>query len=256
MKRKLFKKNKTIFPDATVSEENGILALHLSTDTIQSAMSIDNPPALVLAYSRAMVAFCLFNDTPQHITHIGLGGGSLVRWINAFFPNIHQMAVEINPTVIHIARMMFELPLEDEFFQIVEADGTEIIAVMNNSTDVIVVDAFDGIQIIDEMLEMPFLQNCRRALTKYGIFVINLWSADRRYQVFVERIKNAFDGKILEIPAEIDGNVAVLAFNRLPENMSDEKLKKQAENLNKITDMNFIPNFAAVRKDNQKRRLW
>ena len=127
---------------------------------------------------------------------------------------------------------------------------------MNNSTDVIVVDAFDGIQIIDEMLEMPFLQNCRRALTKYGIFVINLWSADRRYQVFVERIKNAFDGKILEIPAEIDGNVAVLAFNRLPENMSDEKLKKQAENLNKITDMNFIPNFAAVRKDNQKRRLW
>ena len=65
-------------------------------------------------------------------------------------------------------------------------------------------------------------------LTKYGIFVINLWSADRRYHRFVEHIKNAFDGKILEIPAETHGNVAVLAFNRLPENLSDEKLKKQA----------------------------
>ena len=230
MKRKLFKKNQApIFPDATVSEENGVLALHLATDTIQSAMNIDNPAELVLAYSRAMVAFCLFNDTPQHITHIGLGGGSIVRWINAHFPESHQMAVEINPAVIHIARMMFELPLEDEFFQIVEADGVEIIAAMENSTDVILVD---------------------------GIFVINLWSADRRYSRFVEQIKNAFDGKILEIPAETHGNVAVLGFNRLPENISDEKLKKQAEKLSKTTNLNFTHNFSAIKSDNQKRRLW
>ncbi|MBR5674943.1 MAG: polyamine aminopropyltransferase [Neisseriaceae bacterium] len=257
MKRKLFKKNQApIFPDATVSEENGVLALHLATDTIQSAMNIDNPAELVLAYSRAMVAFCLFNDTPQHITHIGLGGGSIARWINAHFPESHQMAVEINPAVIHIARMMFELPLEDEFFQIVEADGVEIIAAMENSTDIILVDAFDGVQIIDEMLEMPFLKNCRKALKKYGIFVINLWSADRRYNRFVEQIKNAFDGKILEIPAETHGNVAVLGFNRLPENISDEKLKKQAEKLSKTTNLNFTHNFSAIKSDNQKRRLW
>lgn len=166
------------------------------------------------------------------------------------------MAVEINPAVIHIARMMFELPLEDEFFQIVEADGIDIIAAMEGSTDVILVDAFDGVQIIDAMIEPPFLQNCRRALTKYGIFVINLWSADRRYHRFVEHIKNAFDGKILEIPAETHGNVAVLAFNRLPENLSDEKLKKQAEKLSKITKMDFSINYVAVKRDNQKRRLW
>ena len=170
MKRKLFKKNKTIFPDATVSEENGVLALHLATDTIQSAMNIDNPTELVLAYSRAMVAFCLFHDAPKHITHIGLGGGSIARWINAHFPQTHQMAVEINPTVIHIARMMFELPLEDEFFQIVEADGIDIIAAMEGSTDVILVDAFDGVQIIDAMIEAPFLQNCRKALKKIWYF--------------------------------------------------------------------------------------
>lgn len=256
MKRKLFKKNQTVFPDATVSEENGVLALHLATDTIQSAMNIDNPTELVLAYSRAMVAFCLFHDAPKHITHIGLGGGSIARWINAHFPQTHQMAVEINPAVIHIARMMFELPLEDEFFQIVEADGIDIIAAMEGSTDVILVDAFDGVQIIDAMIDAPFLQNCRRALTKYGIFVINLWSADRRYHRFVEQIKNAFDGKILEIPAETHGNVAVLAFNRLPENLSDEKLKKQAEKLSKITKMDFSINYVAVKRDNQKRRLW
>lgn len=256
MKRKLFKKNKTVFPDATVSEENGVLALHLATDTIQSAMNIDNPTELVLAYSRAMVAFCLFHDAPKHITHIGLGGGSIARWINAHFPDTHQMAVEINPAVIHIARMMFELPLEDEFFQIVEADGIDIIAAMNNSTDVILVDAFDGVQIIDAMIDAPFLQNCRKALKKYGIFVINLWSADRRYNRFVEQIKNAFDGKILEIPAETHGNVAVLAFNRLPENLSDEKLKKQAEKLSKTTGLDFTPNFSAIKSDNQKRKLW
>lgn len=256
MKRKLFRKNKIQFPTATVSEENGILALHLETDIIQSAMRIDNPSELILAYSRVMMAFFLFNAEPQHITHIGLGGGSIVRWIHTFFPNIHQMAVEINPTVIHIARMMFELPLEDEFFQIVESDGVEIIDSMKNSTDVILIDAFDGIQIIDAMLETVFLKKCRRALTQYGSLVINLWSADRRYTSFVERIKNAFDGKILEIPAETHGNVAVLAFNRLPENLSDERLKKQAEKLSQKTNLNFNHNFTAVRANNQKRRLW
>ena len=116
-----------VLPEAGISESGNIRSLHLDSPTVQSSMNLDDPSELVLSYSRAMMAWLMFVPTPRHITHIGLGGGSFARWIDAFLPDAAQTAVEINPQVIQIARMLFELPFEGEKFEILEADGAEYV---------------------------------------------------------------------------------------------------------------------------------
>ena len=243
---------KSHLPEVGISEEGNIRSLHLGSDTIQSSMNVDHPSELVLSYSRAMMGWLLFEETtPKHITQIGLGGGSFARWIDSYLPHTKQTAVDINPQVISVARSLFELPHEGENFEIIEADGAEYIKVFRHNTDVILVDGFDGEQIIDALVEEPFFQDCRNALSPDGVFVTNWWSGDQRYQRFVERLLNVFDGRVLELPAESHGNVAVMAFQSSPKEQNLDNLKKRAEKLSEKYGLDFKRMLADLKANNQ-----
>lgn len=238
-------------PSAHVSEHGNIRSLHLGTPTIQSSMNMDNPSELVLSYSRAMMAWLLFcNQMPEKVLHIGLGGGSFVRYLDEHCPDMRQVAVEINPQVVAIARTVFELPFEDEHFEIVLADGAQYIKTLRASTDLLLVDGFDGEQIIDDLVSEAFFQDCRVALSSEGIFVSNWWRGDRRYPQFVQRLKNVFANQVLEIPAETHGNVAVLAFQAAPKELGFNKLKKRAGKLAEQYGLNFQRMLADAKANN------
>jgi hypothetical protein len=54
--------------------------LHFDLDAVQSAMHLEYPDRLCLAYTRKMMAFLLFNHAPERILLLGLGGGSLAKF--------------------------------------------------------------------------------------------------------------------------------------------------------------------------------
>lgn len=239
-------------PEVGISEEGNIRSLHLGSSTIQSSMNTDHPAELVLSYSRAMMGWLLFAERePQHITQIGLGGGSFARWIDAFLPHTRQTAVDINPQVINVARSLFELPFEGEMFEIVEADGAEYIKTLRGGTDVLLVDGFDGEQIIDALVSEEFFRHCRTALSADGIFVTNWWSGDKRYRRFVESLLEVFEGRVMEIPAESHGNVAVMAFQQTPRDLLLDNLKKRAEKLSERYQIDFKRILSAAKAANQ-----
>ncbi|MDO4434262.1 MAG: polyamine aminopropyltransferase [Alysiella sp.] len=238
-------------PDAHVSEHGNIRSLHLGTPTIQSSMNIDNPAELVLSYSRAMMGWLLFaNEMPQHALHIGLGGGSFVRWLHNKLPKMRQTAIEINPQVIHIARTSFMLPPENGQFEIIQADGAEYVKILRSSTDLILADGFDGVQIIEALTTSAFFADCRTALSPNGIFATNWWRGDKRYPQFVQKLKQEFAGRVLEIPAESHGNMAVLAFQAAPKTLQLDKLKKHAEQLSAQYHLDFRRLFADAKANN------
>lgn len=218
-------------PEVEVSEESGVRSLHLGSETVQSSMRLSNPAELVLSYSRAMMAFLLWNSEPAHILQIGLGGGSFARWIDAYLPQARSVAVDINPQVISVARALFELPAEGERFEIVEADGAEYVRLFRESTDVILVDGFDGLQIVDALTTEDFFEDCKRALSPRGVFVTNWWSGDKRYFTFMDRLLKVFEGRVVELPAVTHGNVAVMAFRQTPTPTAFDALEKRAEQL-------------------------
>src|SRR5512142_1171150 len=121
-----------------VSEEDGVRSLHLGGDAIQSSIRLDRPDELALDYTRAMMAFLLFQPLPREVLMIGLGGGSMARYIHQRLPQTRTTVVEINPKVLAAARSMFHFPADDERLNVVIADGADYVVEHPESADVLV----------------------------------------------------------------------------------------------------------------------
>ena len=195
-----------------VVEERGMRVLHLGSQAIQSAMRITRPWDLELAYTRAMMGFLMFNSTPQDVLMIGLGGGSLAKFIRKQRPQTRITAVEIDPRVIAAARTHFELPPDDTTLTVVEADGALYVRQHAGSADVILLDGFDAGNQVEALATQTFYSACRRVLRPGGMLVVNLWGRDRDFAEYFARLTRAFDGEVGWISVQNKTNVIVFAF--------------------------------------------
>lgn len=202
-----------------VIEVDGVRSLYLGSVTIQSSMRVKNPNALELAYSRGMMGFLLFTKTTKHVLSIGLGGGSVPKFIHAFCPTIMQTVVEINPQIIVTARSHFFVPHNDERLNVIEGDGLRHLSENLNSADVLMIDAFDANGIPTDFCSQDFFDNCEATLKNDGIFVINLWGSDKNFDIYLRRVEQSFDDKVLMLPTGKPGNIVVFGFK------SDPKIK-------------------------------
>jgi spermidine synthase len=196
-----------------VAEERGMRVLHLGSQAIQSAMRLSRPWDLELAYTRAMMGFLMFNSTPQDVLMIGLGGGSLAKFIRKQRPQTHITAVEIDPRVIAAARSHFELPPDDDTLSVVEADGALYVRQHPGSADVILLDGFDAGNQVEALATQTFYAACRRVLRPGGVLVVNLWGRDREFTEYFARLTRAFDGEVGWISVQNKTNVIVFAFS-------------------------------------------
>src|SRR3954471_11878845 len=107
----------------TIAEEGGVRSLHIGGLAIQSAMRLSSPDELELHYTRAMMSFLLFSPQPEHILMIGLGGGSIAKFLHRRMPASRTTVVEIRREVATAARAYFSLPDDDDRLSVVIADG-------------------------------------------------------------------------------------------------------------------------------------
>jgi spermidine synthase len=241
-----------------VSEQDGVRSLHLGNDTVQSAMRLARPNDLELAYTRCMMSFLLFHPQPERVLMIGLGGGSLAKFIYHYLPQVHATAVEINPRVAAIASSHFFLPPEVERFHLVLGDGAEYVAACSDAPDVIMVDGFDSNCQVEELATQSFYDNCRALLADHGVLVVNLWGSDRSFDVYLQRIETAFDGLILCLHAERRGNIIVLGFKKSPGSPRWSDLKERAKELEErygLEFLRFLDGFKEMNLHTEKRLL-
>lgn len=231
-----------------VSEQDGVRSLHLGNDTVQSAMRLARPNDLELAYTRCMMSFLLFHPLPERLLMIGLGGGSLSKFVYHYMPQASSAVVEINPRVAAVARSHFFLPPEDERFHLVLGDGAEYVAACTEEPDVMLVDGFDTNCQVEELATPGFYDNCRAALADDGVLVVNLWGSDQNFDVYLRRIETAFDGMILCLHAERRGNVIVLGFKKSPGTPRWSDLKERAKELEAAYGLEF-PRFVEALKE-------
>ena len=237
-----------------VSETDGIRSLHLGTVTIQSSMKVRDPFALALTYTRGMMGFLLFSDTVKNVLTIGLGGGSVPKYIYANCPNISQNIVEINSQIISIAHSHFYVPDNDDRFIVIEGDGIAYLAANQNSTDCLMIDAFDSFGIPPDFCSQDFFDSCEMALTDSGIFAINLWGSDKNFDIYLQRIEQSFNSKTLMLPTGKPGNIVVFGFKH----QADTKIAslrsraKLLENSHKIEFLSFLEKLCEHNSHNNK----
>ena len=59
-----------------------------------------------------MVLGLIFCPEPKSALHFGLGGGSIPRWLHIHFPELQQIVIEKNSSVIEAAQRYFEFPVD------------------------------------------------------------------------------------------------------------------------------------------------
>lgn len=234
-----------------ISEQGGVRYLHLGSPTVQSAMRLSDPVELVLAYTRAMMGFLLFVPEPQRVAMIGLGGGSLAKFVRHHMPGAQVTVVENNPRVIAVARGYFHVPENDERFSVVEGQGEDWVAGESGGWDVMMVDGYDGIRQVAEIASEAFYDHVHRAMSAQGVLAVNLWSNDKQFDVYLQRLERLYES-VLMIPAERKGNMAVLAFKRRPRELRWTKLLIRARELEARYQLDYPAMLEGIREFNPK----
>lgn len=234
-----------------VTERFGVRALHIGSDTIQSAMRVARPNDLELAYTRSMMGFLLFNEAPRRVLLVGLGGGSLAKFIYRRMPQTEIEAVEINPRVVAVAREQFHLPPDDARLKVRVGDGAQHLAQPGPVADVIAVDGYDGHAQAASLATRSFYCACRMRLAPRGVLVVNLWSSDRGFTECLERLESAFPAGTLCLPARRPGNVIVFAFRDHPGALLWDELRQRAHALQERYGIEFLSFVEALREMNR-----
>lgn len=191
-------------------EDDDSVSLHFELHSIQSRMQRDDPTALVLGYTRLMMGSLLLQPTPQRVLMIGLGGGSLPKYMHHHLPLADLTVVEINPHVIAL-RERFAIPPDGDRFRVLLGDGADHVAHLTVPVDLLMVDGFTYDGQPEALCTADFYATCRLAVAPRGVLVVNLQADDPLTPVYRARLTQAFDGEVLALRSKDGGNVVVMA---------------------------------------------
>lgn len=226
-----------------VREVEGIRSLHFNSEPLQSAMAVAQPDHLHLAYAQAMMSWLLFADVEEDdLLLIGLGGGSIAKYLLQQLPRCHLEAVEYRQAVVDIAHAYFGLPKDDRLNVVVE-DGAryvyERIHLQEAFYRVILLDAFDATGMAPALCCPEFFKACHTLLKQNGILVVDLWNSKAEFEQPFKWLGTLFQAKMLFLPVHGMINVIGLFFNADTPLYSLKVLKKRAIALEKKHHLPF-----------------
>ncbi len=206
-------------------------------------MRIQKPNALELSYTREMMAGLLLREAPwpREVLLIGLGAGSLVKFIYHQLPDTRITVVEIDPQVEIIARLHFKLPDDPKRINIIIDDGADFMRQSGKQFDAIFIDGFDKEGRAGILDTLPFYQACRSRLTDRGLMSVNLLGRSRGFEASAERISKAFDQRSLIFPSCDSGNTIAFGSGHEPVDVSLTELIERATQLKENTGLNLLP---------------
>lgn len=234
-----------------ISEKFGVRSLHIGSDTVQSAMRIAAPNDLELSYTRSMMGFLLFNERPKSVLMIGLGGGSVAKFIYYRMPWTTIRVIELRERVLTVARRYFSVPPDEERFEVIIGDGAEFASRPTVCADLVVVDGYDGESHVEALASLEFYRNCHDRLNRGGMLVVNLWGGDREFDETLKRIEAAFPAGTLCLPAEKPGNVIVFGFRGPAGKIAWETLAQRATVLEARYELGFVRFVEGLRRMNR-----
>ncbi|CAN1334350.1 eEF1A lysine and N-terminal methyltransferase [Linum perenne] len=196
---------------------------------------------------------------------IGLGAGLLPLFLHRSIPFLHFEVVELDPVMLNLANDYFGFA-EDEDLKVHIADGikfigelmkptvasTAAIAVGNGSTNssnagdirrptidvlIIDVDSADSSSGMTcpaaDFVEESFLQTVKNALSKQGLFVVNLVARSSVIkEMVVSRMKTVFS-HLYSLQLEEDVNMILFGLS-CEESIAEESFPESAQRLEKL----------------------
>ncbi|MBF0295330.1 MAG: fused MFS/spermidine synthase [Magnetococcales bacterium] len=189
-----------------VVEDGEHRTLSFDSHLVQSRLSLADPLALVLNYTRCMMAGLLFGeakgrDTPLRVLMIGLGGGSMAKFLLRHFPACHLDVVEQDPAIPPLAREYFHLPDSDRMTLFLEDGASFLERRAACAYDLILVDAYDREGMSRSVYAMRFFAGLEERLTLRGVVAVNFVRGDANlFRRCTEFLLERFAGRVLSLP--------------------------------------------------------
>ena len=146
----------------------------------QSHVDLDDPTRLDFDYVRRIGDVLDAWEPaaePLRIVHVGGAAMTLPRYVAATRPRSPQIVLEPAEGITELVRRELPLPRRSGI-KVRPVDGRSgVAALREGSTDVVVLDAFDGARVPGELVTVEYAESVARALTESGWFLLNL--ADR-----------------------------------------------------------------------------
>jgi len=226
-----------------VKEQNGLRTLHFDSQPTQSAMSLENPDKLQLDYAKAMMSFLLFKALDdEDFLLMGLGGGSIAKFVLQNFPACRVEAVEYRAAVAGIAHDYFGLPRANNLNIVIDCGAHytfEHCQLKNEFYSVIMLDAFDATGMAKSLCNLEFFTACKQMLKKDGILVVDLWNTTEQFKELFSWIGGLFNAKLLFLPVDGTVNVIGLFFHESTPIYSRRELQRRAIKLEKTYELPF-----------------
>jgi spermidine synthase len=216
-------------PPITLSEFDGVRYLHFGTEWVQGAMRLSRPLELELEYVRQMMGWLLFMHPPGALAQLGLGAGALTRFCHHHLTDSSLHVAELSGSVIRACRQWFRLPPDDARLRVIQQDAHAFIREAKAGCfGVIQSDLYDQEARGPVIDSRAFYRDCYAALASPGILVVNLFGEHASYARNSDRIRQVFDGRVIELPSTQAGNVVLLAFKGPELSVSSKDLLERA----------------------------
>lgn len=166
-----------------VVERGALLQLRVN-GVWQGELDRSNPCLLPTPYMQHMLLALCFSGALRRFLVIGLGTGCIPKALHYLLPRARIDVVEIDPSIVKIAKRFFEVPVVKESdahkpgIRIHVADGTEFLRRPPVTYDVIFVDAFTGGELPADLRSRRAMWDIRRALAPGGVLAFNLSRLD------------------------------------------------------------------------------
>ncbi len=225
-----------------VVEEATSRTLHFGSTARQSTMYLHNPVALALSYTRCMFGGLLFAQPPRTVLVLGLGGGSLPKFLLHHFGDCRVEVVEMRPRVAEVARDYFALP--DDARLVLHMQKAEAFLARDDvgAYDWVLVDLHNCDGMAPVLDQADFFARCQNLLRPGGVLAANLWTGDQ--EDFLARIgarlHDAFQEQVLFLPVARKRNTVALAFNFALPSLDVQPTRRHAGALAARYDIEFV----------------
>ena len=174
---------------------------------------------LPVEYTRFMTASLMYAKDVHSVLEIGFGGGRTSWYLHRYLPNVQVTSVELDPTVVELARKYFGIK-EEPNFQVVNRDGRLFLQESKEHYDLILIDAYRGPFVPFHLLTKEFYQIAREHLADGGVVAQNVEPSTMLFDSAVKTINAVFPQLDFY---RADGNIVTVAYDgaeRKPEDLA------------------------------------
>lgn len=157
----------------TIYEGRPARVLFSDDNAPQSGVALDDEPDLLFDYNQRLLEIAL-SIRPKTVLVIGGGMLTLPLALSQHFSDITIDVVEIDELLPQLARRYFGV--DDPRIRVTVQDGRQYMQQCASQYDLIIIDAFSGLNVAQPLLQEDIVQHYARSLRPAGVVAVNFIS--------------------------------------------------------------------------------